>query len=184
MHWRHELIEKIAETDDHLMEKYLKGEEPTDQEIRTALRATAIAFKLHPVFCGSALKYVGVQRLLDGVVDYLTRRRTTPPIKRHDIRDPEKIIERTNNPDEPFCGLVFKIVNDQHGDLTYVRIYTGTLEKGSRVLNSNRGKRENISRMFQMHAADRSPYRCGGIGGYCRVHRDQGSADGRHALYG
>ena len=68
-----------------------------------------------------------------------------------------KIIERHPNPDEPFCGLVFKIVNDQHGDLTYVRIYSGKLEKGSRVLNSNRGKRENISRMFQMHAADRNP---------------------------
>jgi elongation factor G len=155
--WRHELFEKVAETDDHLMEKYLSNQEPTIDELRKALRAATIAFKLHPVFCGSALKYVGVQRLLDGVIDYLPNPLDMPPIKGHDVKDSEKIIERHPNPDEPFCGLAFKIVNDQHGDLTYVRIYSGKLEKGSRVLNSNRGKKENISRMFQMHAADRNP---------------------------
>jgi elongation factor G len=156
-HWRHDLIEKVAETDDHLMEKYLNSEEPTTDELRKALRAATIAFKLHPVYCGSALKYVGVQRVLDGVIDYLPSPMDMPPIKGHDVKEPEKIIERHPNPDEPFCGLAFKIVNDQHGDLTYVRVYSGRLEKGSRVLNSNRGKRENISRMFQMHAADRNP---------------------------
>jgi elongation factor G len=155
--WRHDLIEKVAETDDHLMEKYLVSEEPTEQELRKALRAATIAFKLHPVFTGSALKYVGVQRLIDGVIDFLPSPLDMPPIKGHDAKDPEKVIERHPTPDEPFCGLVFKIVNDQHGDLTYVRIYSGRLEKGSRVLNSNRNKRENISRMFQMHAADRNP---------------------------
>jgi elongation factor G len=155
--WRHDLIEKVAETDDHLMEKYLVSQEPTEQELRKALRAATIAFKLHPVFTGSALKYVGVQRLIDGVIDYLPSPLDMPPIKGHDMKDPDKVIERHPTPDEPFCGLVFKIVNDQHGDLTYVRIYSGTLEKGSRVLNSNRNKRENISRMFQMHAADRNP---------------------------
>jgi elongation factor G len=156
-HWRHELIEKVAETDDFLMQKYLEGVEPTEEEIRKGLRAATISFKLHPVFCGSALKYVGVQRLLDGVIDYLPSPADAPPVKGHDIKDPEKVIERKGDPSDPFCGLVFKIVNDQHGDLTYVRIYSGQLEKGSRVLNSNRGKRENISRMFQMHAADRNP---------------------------
>src|SRR5580700_2202600 len=155
--WRHDLIEKVAETDDHLMEKYLVSQEPTEQELRKALRAATIAFKLHPVFTGSALKYVGVQRLIDGVIDYLPSPMDMPPIKGHDVKDPEKSIERHPVPTDPFCGLVFKIVNDQHGDLTYVRIYSGTLEKGSRVLNSNRNKRENISRMFQMHAADRNP---------------------------
>src|ERR1035437_9928007 len=73
------------------------------------------------------------------------------------MKDPEKLITRKLIPSEPFCGLAFKIVNDQHGDLTYVRIYSGRLEKGTRVLNSSRGKRENISRMFQMHAAQRNP---------------------------
>src|SRR5436305_11501010 len=156
--WRHELIEKVDETDDHLMEKYLTDPNSiTEDEIRKGLRAATISFKLHPVFCGSALKYVGVQRLLDGVIDYLPSPMDIPPVIGHDVKDPEKTIERHSNPDEPFCGLAFKIVNDQHGDLTYVRVYSGTLEKGSRVLNSNRNKRENISRMFQMHAADRIP---------------------------
>ena len=155
--WYRLLIDKVAELDDKLTEKYLNGEAFTEQEIRAALRKGTIGFKCHPVFTGSALKYVGVQRLLDGVIDYLPSPADIPAIQGHDIKDPTKIIERHSDPDEPFCGLAFKIVNDQHGDLTYVRIYSGKLVKGSRVLNSNRGKRENISRMFQMHAADRNP---------------------------
>jgi elongation factor G len=155
--WRRTLIEKAAELDDALTEKYLNGEELTEQEIRMGLRKGTIAFKCHPVFCGSALKYVGVQRLLDGVIDYLPSPMDLPPFKGHDMKDPDKVIERHSNPAEPFCGLAFKIVSDQHGDLTYVRVYSGRLEKGSRVLNSTRNKRENISRMFQMHAADRNP---------------------------
>ena len=164
--WRHALIEKVAETDDVLMEKYLNEVEPTEEELRKGIRAATISFKMHPVFCGSALKYVGVQRLIDGVIDYLPNPLDMPPIKGHDMKDPEKIIERHPNPAEPFAGLAFKIVSDQHGDLTYVRVYSGRLEKGSRVLNSNRNKRENISRMFQMHAADRNPIdvaECGDI---------------------
>ena len=155
--WRHDLIEKVAETDDALTEKYLTGAEISEKELRAALRKATISFKLHPVFTGSALKYVGVQRLLDGVVDYLPAPADLPPVKGHDVRDHDKILERPLIPDAPFSGLAFKIVNDQHGDLTYVRVYSGKLEKGSRVLNANRGKRENISRMFQMHAADRNP---------------------------
>jgi elongation factor G len=156
--WRHDLIEKVAENDDNLMEKYLTDPATiTEDEIRAALRQATIDFKLHPVFCGSALKYVGVQRLIDGVIDYLPSPMEIPPIIGHDVKDPEKTIERHSNPDEPFCGLAFKIVSDQHGDLTYVRVYSGRLLKGSRVLNSNRNKRENISRMFQMHADDRNP---------------------------
>jgi len=155
--WKHQLIEKVAETDDALTEKYLNGEQISEAELRAALRRATISFKLHPVFTGSALKYVGVQRLIDGVVDYLPSPMDVPAIKGHDLKDPEKIIERHSNPDEPFSALAFKIVSDQHGDLTYIRLYSGRLEKGSRVLNANRGKRENISRMFQMHAADRNP---------------------------
>jgi len=155
--WRHELIEKVAETDEQLTDKYLHGQELTEEEIRRGLRAATIALKLHPVFCGSALKYVGVQRLLDGVIDYLPSPIDMPPIRGHDVKDPEKILQRHPSPDEPFCGLVFKIVSDQHGDLTYVRVYSGRLLRGSRVLNSNRNRRENISRMFQMHASDRIP---------------------------
>jgi elongation factor G len=144
--------------DDHLTKKYLTDPARSPRpRFAQALRKGTCEFKLHPVFCGSALKYVGVQRLLDGVIDYLPSPMDIPPVIGHDVKDPEKTIERHSNPDEPFCGLAFKIVNDQHGDLTYVRVYSGRLEKGSRVLNSNRNKRENISRMFQMHAADRNP---------------------------
>src|SRR5207248_2339778 len=103
------------------------------------------------------LKYLGVQRLLDGVSDYLPAPTDITEITAHDIKDTSEQIVRKLVPEEPFCGLAFKIVSDQHGELTYVRVYSGRLEKGSRVLNSNRNKRENISRMFQMHAADRNP---------------------------
>jgi elongation factor G len=156
--WRHDLLEKVAEIDDSLTEKYLTDPSTiTDAEIRRALRKGTIDFRLHPVFCGSALKYVGVQRLLDGVIDYLPNPLDMPPILGHDPKDPDTELTRKPDPTEPFCGLAFKIVNDQHGDLTYVRVYSGRLEKGSRVLNSNRNKRENVSRMFQMHAQDRIP---------------------------
>ena len=156
-HWRHELIEKAAETDDALTEKYLHGEEISESELKAAIRKATINFQMHPVLCGSALKYVGVQRLLDAVIDYLPSPIDMPPVKGHDVRDPEKVIERRPDPSEPFCGLIFKIVSDQHGDLTYVRVYSGSLKRGSRVLNATRNRKENISRMFQMHAEDRIP---------------------------
>ncbi len=156
-HWRHELIEKVAETDDHMMEKYVHEEPIGEDELRAAIRRATIAFKIYPVFCGSALRYVGVQRLLDGVIDYLPNPLELPPVRGHDPKDVDTVIERHPSVDEPFCGLVFKIVSDQHGDLTYVRVYSGKVAKGSRVLNINRNKKENISRMFQMHASDRIP---------------------------
>ncbi len=162
--WRREMIEKVAELDDHLTEKYLTGEEITEQEIRAALRKGTISFACHPVFCGSALKYVGVQRLLDGVIDFLPCPLEMPPIKGHDVRDEKVLIERHPTISDPFCALAFKIVSDQHGDLTYVRVYSGQLPKGSRVLNANRDKRENISRMFQMHAQDRIPLEVAQVG--------------------
>ena len=155
--WRSLMIEKIAETDDALAEKFLGGEEISEAELRKALRAATISFKAHPVLCGSALKYVGVQKMLDAVIDYLPAPQDIDHIVGHDPKDMDVEIERKLTPDEPFCGLAFKIVNDQHGDLTYVRVYSGRLEKGTRVMNSSRNKRENISRMFQMHSAQRKP---------------------------
>src|SRR5687768_1415227 len=155
--WRSELIEKVAETDDHLMEMYLEGKEPTEDQLRKAIRAATISFKINPVLCGSALKYVGVQKVLDAVVDYLPAPQDIDHVTGHDPKDMDREIVRKLVPEEPFCGLAFKIVNDQHGDLTYVRVYSGRIEKGTRVLNSTRNKRENISRMFQMHSADRIP---------------------------
>ena len=153
--WRLTLLEKVAETDEKLTDKYLRAEEITIAELKAALRAATISFKLHPVFCGSALNYVGVQPLLDGIVDYLPSPLDLPPIKAVDPTDGDKVVERRPDPEDHFCGLVFKIVNDQHGDLTYVRVYSGRLERGARVLNANRDKRENISRLFQMHANER-----------------------------
>ena len=155
--WREKLIEACADLDDDVAHKFLDGKEITLHEIKRALRKGTLAFKVHPVFCGSALRYVGIQRLLDGVIDYLPAPTDAPPIKGHDVDDPEKIIERHCDPTLPFCGLAFKIVSDPHGDLTYVRVYSGTLPKGTRVLNANRGKKENISRIFRMQADDRVP---------------------------
>ncbi|MFT3788678.1 MAG: elongation factor G [Tepidisphaeraceae bacterium] len=157
-HYRAIMLEKIAELDDALMDKYLTDPNSLQpDELIAALRKGTIAFKAHPLFCGSAYKYVGVQKMLDGVIDYLPSPLDMPPAKGTDPKDVEKNLERKRVPEEPFCGLAFKIVDDQHGTLTYVRVYSGRLEKGTRVLNANKGSRENVSRMFQMSANDRHP---------------------------
>jgi elongation factor G len=155
--WREKLLEACADVDDDVAHKFLEGQEISVGEIKAAIRKGTLAFKMHPVFCGSALRYVGVQKLLDGVIEYLPAPTDVAAIQGHDVRDPEKTIERHCDPSEPFCGLAFKIVSDQHGDLTYVRVYSGTLPKGTRVLNANRDKKENVSRIFRMQADDRVP---------------------------
>ncbi|QDU71133.1 elongation factor G [Mucisphaera calidilacus] len=152
---RHDLIEKVAELDDSLTEKFLMEEEITVDEIKRVLRKATIEQKAHPVFCGSALQNIGVQRLLDGVVDYLPNPTEVPEVQGTDPKDAEQKLTRPHDKDAPLSLLVFKIVNDQHGDLTYCRIYSGVLEKGTRVLNSNNGKREIVSRIFEMHSKDR-----------------------------
>src|SRR4051812_3845913 len=157
-HYRAIMLEKVAELDDALMDKYLTDPNTmTEAEIRAALRKGTITFKCHPLFCGSAYKYVGVQALLNGVIDSLPNPLALPPVKGHDVREHEKVIERKLDPSEPFAGLAFKIVDDKFGTLTYVRVYSGVLEQGTRVLNANKGTKENISRMFQMSANDRIP---------------------------
>ena len=130
-------------------------EEITVDEIRAALRKGTIARTICPTFCGSALKNIGVQRLLDGVIEYLPCPTEVPEIQGTDIKDPDIHMTRPHNVDAPFSALAFKVVSDQHGDLTYIRIYSGTLEKGTRVLNAASGKKEIISRIFEMHAKDR-----------------------------
>ena len=155
--WRAYMVEKVAETDDALMDKFLTDPASiTVPELKSALRAGTIAFKLHPVFCGSSLKYVGVQKMIDGVIDYLPSPMDNPEVTGVDPRDTDKVLTRKRTTDQPFCGLAFKIVSDQHGELNYVRVYSGRLEKGSRILNTTRGTKENVSRLFQMHAADRN----------------------------
>jgi len=155
--WRHLLEEKAAELDDKLGDKFLLDEPITAQEIRASLRQGTIDRKVYPTLCGSALKYIGVQRLLDAIIDYLPNPTEVPEIQGTVVGDTSKAITRAHDADAPFSSLVFKVVSDSHGDLTYARVYSGTLTKGSRVLNSNNGRREIISRIYEMHAKERIP---------------------------
>ncbi|MEL6797034.1 MAG: elongation factor G, partial [Planctomycetota bacterium] len=154
--WRHELIESAVALDDNLMEQYLEDEDSiTVDQIKAAIRKGTIALECNPVFCGSALKNVGVQRLIDGVIDFLPSPSEVPDVQGENPRDADEKLSRPHSDDAGFSALVFKVVNDAHGDLTYMRIYSGKLTKGSRVLNPAKGKKENISRIFEMHAKDR-----------------------------
>jgi elongation factor G len=121
------------------------------------------------VFCGAALKNIGVQRLLDGVIDYLPNPQEAPPVNGVDPRDADVKLTRPSDPDAPFSALVFKVVSDTHGDLTYMRIYSGKLIKGSRTLNPGNNKREIASRIFEMHARDRNPLEEVGAGNIVAV---------------
>jgi len=157
--YRHVLIETVAETDDALLERYLEGD--TDfsvAEIKAAVRKLTIASELYPVFCGSAFKNRGVQPMLDAVVDYLPSPIDMPAIEGHDVRDEEKIIERHADANEPFSALAFKIMTHPFfGRLTYIRVYSGKLESGGQVINSTKGKKERIGKIFQMHANKENP---------------------------
>ncbi len=154
---RHEMIEKAAEFDEPMMEKYVQNDldNISEAEIRRAIRRGTIANRLHPVLCGSALRHMGVRPLLDAVVDYLPSPLDIPPVQGHEDLKSDKIITRKASPDEPFASLVFKIISDQHGDLHFLRIYSGTLAAGTRVLNSTQNKKENVSRLWRMHAKQR-----------------------------
>ena len=153
---RHELVEAAVEHHDELLEKYLTGEDLTEDDVRLAIRAATVSGTLFPVFCGSAFKNKGVQRLLDGVIDYLPSPLDVPPI---DGRPPYGDGERqTREPsdDAPLAALAFKIMSDPFvGKLTYVRIYSGSLPRGSRVLNGTQGRKERAGRLLQMHANKR-----------------------------
>jgi elongation factor G len=152
---RKRIIELVAEYDEELLDAYVH-DKPIDVEmIKKAIRAATLTSELHPVFVGSALKYVGVQRLLDGVVDYLPSPLDKPGIVGHKPGDESKEILVKCDPEASLVGLAFKITGDVHGDLHFLRIYQGVLKSGMRVLNVNRDKRENITRIFEMHADDR-----------------------------
>ena len=152
---RHELVEAAVEHDDELLERYLLGEELTEDDVRQAIRAATTTGTLFPVFCGSAFKNKGIQRLLDGVIDYLPSPLDVPAI---DGRPPygEERQTREASDDAPFSSLAFKIMTDPFvGKLTYLRVYSGSLPKGSRVLNATQDKRERAGRLLQMHANKR-----------------------------
>ena len=152
---RGEMLEKAAEFDDHLMAKYLHDADATADEIRAAVRKGTLTCKLHPVLCGSALKHMGVCPLLDAVVAYLPSPLDVPPVAGPESLGGTKQVERGADPDEPFSALVFKVISDQHGDLGFIRIYSGTLKSGTRVMNSTQNRKEIISRIWEMHAKQR-----------------------------
>ena len=152
--YRLKLIESVAETDDALTEKYLEGEELTEQEIKTALRQATIAGTIVPVLCGSAFKNKGVQLLLDGVVDYLPAPIDIPAIQ--GALPDGSIVERKADDKEPLAALAFKVMADKFvGRLTFIRVYSGVLTKGSYVLNSTKGKKERVSRLIVLKADER-----------------------------
>ncbi|MEI7835401.1 MAG: elongation factor G, partial [Planctomycetota bacterium] len=152
---RHDMTEKAAEFDEALLEKYLHDQPISEEDIVSAVRKGTILGKLHPVFCGSALKHRGVRLLLDGVVAYLPSPLDMAPVKGTVDVKSDAIIERKPDTEAPFCGLVFKITSDQHGDLSFLRVYSGTLKSGTRVLNSTQDKKEMVSRIWEMHANER-----------------------------
>ena len=153
---RQELLEAAIEHDDDLIEKYLGGEELTNNEFRHAIRAATIKGALFPVFCGSAFKNKGVQALLDGVIDYLPSPVDVPAIQGHLPQHDETLETREANDDAPFAALAFKIATDPYvGKLTFFRVYSGSLPSGSYVYNATKGKRERVGRILQMHANKR-----------------------------
>jgi elongation factor G len=153
--YREKLVEAVAELDEELMEKYLGGEELTIQEIKAAIRKGTTNVEFYPVICGSAFKNKGVQLMLDAVIDYLPSPLDVPAIK-GTLPDSEEEVERHADDNEPFSALAFKVMTDPYvGKLTFFRVYSGTLESGSYVQNSTKGKRERIGRILQMHANSR-----------------------------
>ena len=153
--WREKLVEAVAETDEALMERYLEGEEISEAELKAAIRKATCAAEFYPVLCGSAFKNKGVQLMLDAVVDYLPSPLDVPSIKGIDPNTDQET-ERHSSDEEPFSALAFKVMTDPFvGRLTFFRVYSGTLQSGSYVKNSTKGKRERVGRILQMHANSR-----------------------------
>ncbi len=152
--YRASMIESICETDDDLLEKYLEGETPTEDELKAALRKATISVDIIPVLCGSAYRNKGVQKLLDAVIEYMPAPTDIPDIKGIDEDGNE--VHRRSSDDEPFAALAFKIMTDPFvGKLAYFRVYSGTLNAGSYVLNATKNKKERVGRILQMHANKR-----------------------------
>jgi elongation factor G len=153
--YREKLLEAVAEVDEDLMEKYLAGEEITKEELKAAIRKATINVDFYPVLCGSAFKNKGVQLMIDAVVDYLPSPLDVPAIK-GTLPDTDEEVERHADDSEPFSALAFKVMTDPYvGKLTFFRVYSGTLQSGSYVQNSSKGKRERVGRILQMHANHR-----------------------------
>ena len=162
---REEMVEAVAETDEELLEKYVSGAEVTNDELRAALRRATVANNLQPVFCGSAFRNKGVQPLLDAVLDYLPSPLDVPPIE--GLVNGDEVAVREASDEAPFSALVFKIMTDPFvGQLAYMRVYSGRVETGHSVLNTNRGGKARIGRLLKMHANKREEIKrvwCGDI---------------------
>ncbi len=153
--FRLQLIEVIAETDDVLLEKFLEGETPSIAELKAGIRQATIDLKVFPVICGSAFKNKGVQTLLDAVVDYLPSPLDKPPVEGINPSHPDEKEVRKAEDAEPLSALVFKLINDPFGKLSFVRIYSGSLKTGDTILNPRTGKTERVGRLVKMHANKR-----------------------------
>ncbi len=165
--WREKMVEKIAELDDALAEKYLEGKEISVEELKSALRQGVIETRIIPVFTGTALRNKGVQLILDAVVDYLPSPTDVPPVVGILPKDGSEVLRKSSD-EEPFSALAFKVATDPFvGQLTFFRVYSGTLKAGSYVINSTKGEKERIGRILQMHANHREEIQeiyAGGIG--------------------
>ncbi|WP_129359308.1 MULTISPECIES: elongation factor G [Micrococcaceae] len=156
--YRNQLVEQVAETSEELMEKYLEGEELTIDELKAGIRELTVKNEAYPVFCGSAFKNRGVQPMLDAVIDYLPSPLNVPPMIGHDPKDEEVELTRRPAKDEPFSALAFKVAaHPFYGQLTYIRVYSGIASSGQQVLNSTKGRRERIGKLFQMHSNKENP---------------------------
>jgi elongation factor G len=154
--YRERLLEAVADVDDHLLEQFLHDEPLDPQAVMAAVRQATISNKMVPVLCGSSFKNKGIQKLLDAIVDFLPSPLDMPALKGHDVKNPDKVIERQADIDEPAAALAFKIVTDPHvGRLTYLRIYSGVVKAGSYLLNPTSGKKERVGRLLRMHSNKR-----------------------------
>jgi elongation factor G len=155
--WRAEMIEKIVEHHDALMEGYLGGEEPTIEQLKATLRKAVIANEIFPILTGSALKNIGVQLVLDAVVDYLPAPTDLPPVEGVDPKDEETVLTRKPSDDEPFSALVFKLQDDKFvGQLAFFRVYSGKVKAGTYIYNSSQGNKERVGRIVRLQADKRA----------------------------
>ncbi len=156
--YHHHLVERVAESDDALMEKYLGGEDLTQAELKAGVRALTVSSELYPVLCGSAFKNKGVQPMLDAVVDYLPSPLDVPPMQGHKPGHEDEVVERHADAKEPFSALAYKVASHPFfGKLTYVRVYSGHIESGQPVYNATKGRKERIGKLFQMHSNKENP---------------------------
>ena len=166
--WRTKMLDDVVQFDEQIMEKYLNGEELTNDEIKSCIRKGVIATELYPVLCGTAFKNKGVKKLLDAIVEFLPSPLDVPPIKGEINGD--EIVEIKADDNEPFAALAFKVATDPFiGRLTYIRVYSGTLQKGSYVINSTKNKKERISRLVKMNSNARNEIDEIGAGDICAI---------------